>query len=169
MPRLCFAILSLPPVPFFKYISTTAVDVPLGDPMHAGTRRMLIVAGSPDIVSAIPAVITPEPHVSAIRRHTGAFVHGRRRSDGNHYLRKRSRRNQSKDEQDGHCNFLHGVESSRGWVALELRAPCGPLLRLLYYPLELLRCAGLLTPAVQARSPPLSAIRKRGDLSPAFC
>ena len=89
MPRsFCWLKCNLPPVTFLHLPVIAAVDPPVGDPTLPFMGRALPAAGSPDVVVAFPAVVAVDPHVSAIGRPAAFFVHGWRRSDANHNLRK---------------------------------------------------------------------------------
>jgi hypothetical protein len=57
-------------------------------------RRPIIVTTDPDVVIAIPAMISGDPHKARLRGRARVFYNDRRWADANHNLRVCSRRNQ---------------------------------------------------------------------------
>lgn len=127
------------------------MDPVVGDPVLAPMRRPLVVAGRPNIVVGVVAMISGLPYISLSRRWAAPFVHRRGWPDANHDLRKRCRRDQGKSEQQCQCNFLHenrvlpGLELSdyragskhcgnAHCAARSSRAHCGPQPHPLYHP-----------------------------------
>jgi hypothetical protein len=76
-----------------------AMDPVVGYPTLASMGRLLVVAGRPDIMVVVVAVIAVLPYISLPRRRAAPFVHWRGWTDANHHLRKRCRRDQGKSEQ----------------------------------------------------------------------
>jgi hypothetical protein len=98
-PAFFVAELRLLPVAFDQDILAMTVDPVVGYPVLAAMGRLLVVAGRPDIMVGVVAVIAGLPHVSISRRWAAPFIHRRRWPDANHDLRKRCRRHESKSEQ----------------------------------------------------------------------
>ena len=98
-PASLIAEMRLLPVAFYQNILAMAMDPVVGYPVLAVTGRLLVVAGRPDVMVGVIAMIAGLPHVSLSRRWAAPFIHWRRWSDANHNLRKRCRRHQSKSEQ----------------------------------------------------------------------
>ncbi len=115
-PAFFVAEMRLLPVAFYQDILAMTMDPVVGDPVLAMMRRLLVVAGRPDIMVAVVAMIAGLPNVSLSGRRTAPFIHWRGWSDANHDLRKRCGRHQSKSEQQCHCNFLHGNRVLQGWL-----------------------------------------------------
>jgi hypothetical protein len=69
-----------------------AMHPSVSDPAPAGMRWTLVVAGSPDVLSAIVTVIAILPHISLARRRTAPLVNRRRGPDADNNLRQRSDR-----------------------------------------------------------------------------
>jgi hypothetical protein len=97
-----------------------AVFPVVGDPALTPVGRLLVVAGRPDIMAAVVAVIAGLPYVSLPRRWAAPLVHWRGWPDANYDLRKRCRRDQGKSEQQCQCNFLHEIQILQGLGACEL-------------------------------------------------
>ena len=119
-PRFLILNCSLAPVALDQDILPMAVNPVVGDPALTPMRRLLVVAGGPDIMAAVVAVIAGLPYVSLPGRWAAPFVHWRGWSDANHDLRKRCRRDQGKGEQQCQCNFLHENRVLKGLGAWEL-------------------------------------------------
>jgi hypothetical protein len=75
-----------------------AVNPVVGDPVLTPVGRLLVVAGRPDIMTAVVAVIAVLPNVSLPGWRAAPFVHWRWWPDANYDLRKRCRRDQGKSE-----------------------------------------------------------------------
>ena len=101
---------------FNQDILAVTVDPVVGYPVLAVMRRLLVVAGRPDIMVGVVAMIPGLPHVALARRWAAPFIHWRGWPDANHNLRERCRRHQSKSEQQCHCNFLHENQVLLGWL-----------------------------------------------------
>lgn len=65
-------------------------------------------------MAAFVAVVAVNPHVTTIGGPAAFFMDGRRRSDANHNLRKRSRRGESDSKQQCQCNFFHDESNLLG-------------------------------------------------------
>ena len=87
-PRFLASNCSLAPVAFDQDILAMAVNPVVGDPALTPMGWLLVVAGRPDIMAAVVAVIAGLPYVSLPRRRTEPFVHRRGWPDANHDLRK---------------------------------------------------------------------------------
>ena len=118
---------SLLPVAFNQNILAVAVDPVMGDPPLTPVRRLLVVSSCPDIMVAVVAVIAGLPNVALARRRAALFVHWRGWRDADYDLRKRCRRDQSKSEQECHCDFLHENRVLQGWLLWDRRAVSGML------------------------------------------
>ena len=111
---------SLAPMAFDEDILAMAVFPVVGDPALTPVGRLLVVAGRPDIMAAVVAVIAGLPYVSLPRRWAAPLVHWRGWPDANYDLRKRCRRDQGKSEQQCQCNFLHENQVLQRLGACEL-------------------------------------------------
>ena len=83
-----FAELRLLPVAFDQDILAMTMDPVVGYPVLAVTGRLLVVAGRPDVMVGVIAMIAGLPHVSLSRRRSAPFIHRRGWPDANHDLRK---------------------------------------------------------------------------------
>jgi hypothetical protein len=63
-----------------------AANIAMSDPMRARMGLALIVTRNPHVAAAVPALITADPHIPAIRGRTGALDNHGRRPDANHDL-----------------------------------------------------------------------------------
>ena len=86
-PALFFIPFNLAPVSFahLPVVVHTYPAVPL--PMRAWVWRPVIVPIYPDIMIAIPAVISRDPHVAGFRGRTGMFHNHSGWTHANHDLR----------------------------------------------------------------------------------
>ncbi len=110
MPRLRFWAdgNGLAPVTFDQDPTAAAMDPVMPDPVSARVRRAIPATGNPYIAAAVPALITSNPHITALWRWRTALNDWGRWANANHDLRKRSGRRQTKGKEQCHCGFLHG-------------------------------------------------------------
>jgi len=122
--RICW-FSSLPPVPFPHFPVVVHTNPAVSNPMCAGVRRTIPVAGGPDVLAAVPTVKSIDPHIATVRRWPTTLNNGRRWSYANHNLRIRRRRHQCKSKQQCQCNFFHDESCPPGVLSFR-NSTCGP-------------------------------------------
>jgi hypothetical protein len=83
-------------VAFFEDPAIVAMDPAVGDPAATGVGWAIPAAGNPHVAFSVPAMITINPHITALRRWGTALSDAGRWADANDNLRERSCRGQTK-------------------------------------------------------------------------
>jgi len=94
-------------VAFNQYVTAVPVNPTMGHPVCARMGRTIPSARNPDVMAAIPAVVSGNPDKTGPRGGTACFDNWSGRSNADHDLRKRGGRQQSYSKQQSWKKFLH--------------------------------------------------------------
>ena len=92
---------------FLQDVSAVAMDPAMGYPMLPGMRGTVIAAGSPNVATAVPAVIACNPFISRAGTWARMLDHGDGRCDAYNNLRVSGSGQQAQSEQSCESEFLH--------------------------------------------------------------
>src|SRR5579871_38111 len=84
--RFCGCGWSLSPTTFNEHPAAIAVHVPMGDPVRVRPGWQFPTAGYPNVASAIPAVISPDPDIAGAGPHYSGFDDRTWRGHPNNHL-----------------------------------------------------------------------------------